>query len=1325
MKQKNRRNIHLLVGAAAVALTATLTAHADLYPNTVLSQGPVGYWQLNEAVTPTAPPFYATNAGTVGPAGNGTYYSTIRGVTPGAIVSEPSSPCAQFLGVVDHNAVQIPYYTAWCPTGPFSVEFWAKPGQTATILCPAASVEFIATPTAQRNGWLFYQGDSGLATGNGWVFRQYNSTGLASQSGASFNMALDTTKWYHVVGVYNGTTITVFVNGVSGTPVTFAGTPRANTNSAIPLTFGARALGASGAYSYNGSLDECAIYNTALSAAQIQAHYAAGTNAAPATAYAQVVLGDSPAGYWRLNELGDPAAANSGSFGASARGSYYYDAAPGQAGPGPASAPVALPGFSAANKAVAFAGTNGPGTVSIPALNLNTNTVTITAWVKPTGNGPAGSGQTPGAGLVIAHGGTTAGTGLALDRSDGSQLAYHWGGVTPANSGQSGLTLPDGEWSFVAVAVQPTFATLYAVNSQFPWGSGYIPVFPTGGNVNQAFDAPLLIGSDNGVNAFTGEIDEVAVFNRTLSTGEVFTEYAAAAGGIAPQIFTDLQGPISQPYAGDPLILTIDVGGTPPLTYTWLKNGSLIPGATNSVFEITNTATTDSATYQVVVTNLLGGVSSSPVPVTIAGSTIPTIVQGPQGRAVYPGGTLSLSVVATGGGLSYQWTKNSSLIVGATTSAFSVASVVAANAGSYSVTLSNVVGVISTVPAVITVPTPIAGSYEAIIEADAPVSWWRLNEAAGSTNMWDALARNDGYYTNLTGATPPVTLGAVGALSTDPDTAASFTAASKGIGVVPLSSTLTPNSWSIECWVKTTVLSDTSLCPVSSTFATKGWWWGSYPSGYWSSLIYSGGNAYYINYTAVTGDAITSGQWSHLVMTYNGGLQVFVNGQGNGGNYGGPDINMVGPLIIGARGGDGTTMANDFFTGQIDEVAFYKTALTQTQIQNHYQGRFGSTTPPFFSTSAFLPQTLPTGSSVTYSTTVAGSTTIGVYWTKNGTAIAGATTTTLALTNLAVSDTGTYTLWATNKAGTNSLTASLTVVPPVSYANVTNGLVLHLAFDGTYADSSGKGNDASAPAGSPSFLAGEVGQAVTIATTKGANYLAIPNTSGDLTFDASTSFSVGLWLRYTTAFGDDPIIGNAVQSTYQQGWTLTEDGGHFEVSLCDTANAGNYVKDPVGGVAINDGAWHHLVAVVDRSQSLASAYVDSFLASTWSIAGLGTLEYGNALTIGQDPTGSYGAATFDLDDLGIWKRPLTASEVTKMYTAGKTGSRSFNSVAPPVTLTITPSGTSLILNYAAGTLLQSTNLGTGAVWAPVAGASAPSYTFTPGTGNRYFRVETQ
>jgi hypothetical protein len=78
--------------------------------------------------------------------------------------------------------------------------------------------------------------------------------------------------WVHLVGTYDGTSWRLFRNGeqiASG----------ADTSGALPFPGANWAVGSAGAgwedY-YAGAVDEVAIYETALTLAQVQAHYASG-----------------------------------------------------------------------------------------------------------------------------------------------------------------------------------------------------------------------------------------------------------------------------------------------------------------------------------------------------------------------------------------------------------------------------------------------------------------------------------------------------------------------------------------------------------------------------------------------------------------------------------------------------------------------------------------------------------------------------------------------------------------------------------------------------------------------------------------------------------------------------------------------------------------------------------------------------------------------------------------------------------------------------------------------------------------------------------------
>jgi hypothetical protein len=1202
----------------------------------------------------------------------------------------------------------------------FSTEMWVKPAVIPKFAYIAASAQ-IASP---RSGWYLAQDDgSTFSAGSAFVVRLFNQNGTAATVQLAAPLDLPLGSWYHLVLTYDGTTATLYRNGVAITnaPAAYV------ANVSGPFTVGSRS---DNNFYWPGDAAEVAMYGSALSAAQVATHYSAATTT-PAS-YVTTVQADSPLVYYRFREAMNPMAANLGSRGTAADGIYVYNAKPGVTGP----VPPPFAGFQSTNKAVAFDGA-GSGVVRIPALNINTNTLTITAWVKATNSQPLG------AGLVVCRAGTTA-AGLIIDGVYGGYgLGYAWadadGAYNWSPSSDSGLPqLPDSEWAFVGLVVQPSQAEIYICDKDNY--ANFTSVVNAFTHVNQAFDGITLLGSDpyNSNRKFNGAIDEVAIFNRALSSGELYTQYASAVGGVPPKVFTDLIPP-TEVIEGNPLVITVDAGGTPPLTYTWSKNGTTVGTTTNGVLTITGATLGDSGSYEVTIANSVGNVSSGPVTVTVSQSTAPEVTEtyGFQNRTLYPGGSLTMSVVASGGGLKYQWYKDAIAIDGATSSSLRFSSLATTNGGDYSLTITNTLGSKTVGPVTITIPT--LGSYEALVVDSAPEAWWRLGETAGSTELLDSMGRHDGYYTNLDGTLPPVALGAAGAIAGDANSAATFSPTTKGVGVIPFSMDLNTAKFSVEAWVKTTVV-DGTLVPISSTFGSAGWWWQT-TGGNWAGYGPSG-YAPLSDYNPAV--AIAAGQWTHLVICYDSSRTIsgtkypwtyYVNGETDGYVWTGSTAVTAGPFIIGGRGVDATTVADRFFDGQVDEVAVYNRVLGDAEVAEHFEGRFGTITQPYF-IGSFMPQTVTTGRSLSYSTIVQGSTPITLQWYKDGTAISGATTSSLSLSDVQVSDTGTYVLWATNVAGVSSQSVDVTVIQPVSYANVTNGLVLHLPFDGDSLDTSGRANNGT-PVGSPTFVTGIIGsqalQYATVTETNGstvsfvsADYLDLGRPT-DLQFGAASSFSIGLWVKLATNAleGDLPFIGVATNSNNNAGWDLSPSyqKGGWQWCLNDGVNNIN-VSGPEG--SINDGAWHHFVLTVDRASKVADSYLDGMRTATRDISSLGSVDNGGLVTIGQDPTGTYPEAGLAaLDDLGVWTRALTALEVTQMHSAGITSGRSFDTVAADVSITVTKNGANLTLSWSRGTLLQSDTIGSGAVWTAVPGASAPSYTVVPDGAMKFYRVQVE
>jgi len=77
--------------------------------------------------------------------------------------------------------------------------------------------------------------------------------------------------------------------------------------------------------------------------------------------------------------------------------------------------------------------------------------------------------------------------------------------------------------------------------------------------------------------------------------------------------------PVSQTVApGSTVMLSVAVAGHPPPIYQWRLNGVNIPGAINPAYTITNAQPADGGSYQVVVANLGGAISSEIATVVVS-----------------------------------------------------------------------------------------------------------------------------------------------------------------------------------------------------------------------------------------------------------------------------------------------------------------------------------------------------------------------------------------------------------------------------------------------------------------------------------------------------------------------------------------------------------------------------------------------------------------------------------------------------------------------------------------------------------------------------------
>jgi hypothetical protein len=183
-------------------------------------------------------------------------------------------------------------------------------------------------------------------------------------------------------------------------------------------------------------------------------------------------------------------------------------------------------------------------------------------WIYPDGIQPSAVGL-----YVNRNAGTVAGLGYYSN----DRLGYKWNNDGSETwSFNSGLLIPTNIWSFVAVSITPTNAILYLYNT-----NGLLSATNTVAHNVMSWggsESNIRIGSDNSVaTTFNGRIDEVSVFNRSLTAAEILQVTGTAVNlNIAPmgnqlQITwpygtlleaTSLTGPWSTNSAASPYLIT-------------------------------------------------------------------------------------------------------------------------------------------------------------------------------------------------------------------------------------------------------------------------------------------------------------------------------------------------------------------------------------------------------------------------------------------------------------------------------------------------------------------------------------------------------------------------------------------------------------------------------------------------------------------------------------------------------------------------------------------------------------------------------------------------
>jgi hypothetical protein len=629
----------------------------------------------------------------------------------------------------------------------FTIETWIK---RATNSVTTLDTEF--APGGYMFG--FFQG------GNGYGFGIDNDgTVFLAQSGSVFASAggVYDSSFHHVAVTVSDTNITFFIDGSNYSSMSY--------NPNVAGYQGDAVLGCADenlTATFFGSIDELSIYNQALSASEIQAIYNAGsagkcTNSTAAPAILSqpsnqtIIIGDQvtfavsatsfgPEGYqWSLdgtnidgatnsalalsnvqfNQAGSYAVTITNAFGPTTSSNAVLTVLP---TPPCVTAPSGLiswwraedntidrvggnngtleggAGYTVGKVGQGFSIAGDASAVTIgDATNLQFQNFTIECWVRRA-NASLATEDGSGVGALFAFGSGGYGFGLY----DSGQLGL---GAVDGIDIESSIAVADTNFHHVAVTKSGTNVTFYLD------GIGY----PTGGlDVAFTFTTSPAIGAigDTLQNSFYGTIDEMSIYNQALSGADIAAIYGArAAGKCVPPVPIIAAQPASQTVtAYSPASFSILADGPVPLLYQWAFDGTNLTGATNSTLSFDAALPSEAGTYSVIVGTAPNTTNSSNAVLTVILPPAPTILTQPASHIGVAEDYTTFTVVAQSQEpvpMSYQWSFEGTNLASATNSELVISNLTLANAGAYTVQVSNPFFASNSQPAVLTmIPAP-------------------------------------------------------------------------------------------------------------------------------------------------------------------------------------------------------------------------------------------------------------------------------------------------------------------------------------------------------------------------------------------------------------------------------------------------------------------------------------------------------------------------------------------------------------------------------------------------------------------------------------------
>ncbi|MEV6450157.1 LamG-like jellyroll fold domain-containing protein [Streptomyces anulatus] len=554
----------------------------SLYHSMVLDASPESYWSLGEQD--------GSIARSSAPSRSGLNDALYQDVTLGAgpAIAGTSDSAASFDG--QDSVVELPD-DALESSDVLTVELWFRttsPGVLATLQDAQAG----SRPT-RYSPFLNVDG-AGKLRGQFYTVEHGGAKPIVSTNTVTDN------AWHHAVLTSQGTTQTLYLDGAK--VGSLAGTVSMRDNQTALLGAGWGNEGwmgvAAGTHRLNGSLDEVAVYGHPLDAATVKDHFAARAAAgritevtlpsgrthaaavydtatgrltehtdknggtwkvsapefsAGSVSYADEVRAFAPEGYWRLGEATGSKAVST--VGDGSEGSYGDGVSLGSAG-------VFADGD---DTSVTFDG-GADSYVQLPNdLPTSPNTPTVEMWFRTAKSGVllglqnAELGETPTSWRPV----------LNIDGAGKLRGEWYLAGNPGADPITSTASVTDNQWHHVVLTGAVDQQSLYLDGELVGSKAGVISdqgrpyAYLGAGHASSGW-----MGVPSGTYHFTGQMDEVALYERTMSAATVKKHFAARSALIA----------------GDGTHYRGQIVGDAPTAYWPLDEGK---GATTAVSRVT------------------------------------------------------------------------------------------------------------------------------------------------------------------------------------------------------------------------------------------------------------------------------------------------------------------------------------------------------------------------------------------------------------------------------------------------------------------------------------------------------------------------------------------------------------------------------------------------------------------------------------------------------------------------------------------------------------------------------------------------------------------